>query len=68
MALLVLSASLCLIDPQFAHAAEEKPAATVKTSNIIASAGEANLANGNGDVSPSGLKWLPTASWIQGPR
>jgi hypothetical protein len=57
VALFVLSTSFFVIDlPQLARAAEEKPAGTVKTSNIIASAGEANLANGNGDVSPSGLK------------
>ena len=54
-ALLLLS--LSLIDPQFVSA-DDKPdkPVTVKSSSIVATAGEANLANGNGDVSPSGLK------------
>ena len=59
-AILAFCSILTILDPQFARA-EDKPAETVKASNIIASAGEANLANGNGDVSASGLKWLPTA-------
>ena len=58
--LLVTIFCIFALDPHFASAADEKPA-TVKTSSVIATAGEANLANGNGDVSPSGLKWLPTA-------
>lgn len=53
-ALLVLS-YFCLLDLQVAAEGDNK-ATTVKTSNIIPSAGEAKLANGNGDVSPSGLK------------
>ncbi len=50
--LLVLCFSVLLLD---LVAAADTPAPKVKSSEIIPTAGVANLANGNGDVSPSGL-------------
>ncbi len=59
---LVLAASLALV--HIATAAD----ATVKTSNIIPSAGVANLANGNGDVSSSGILNAAPAAERMGKR
>jgi hypothetical protein len=54
LALAFLCSSICLID--LVRAAAEPGATKVKSSEIIASAGAANLANGNGDVAATGLK------------